>query len=173
LAFYGFTEVQPWIGNHVRKEIYTAGAAISEGDICIMQSDGKVDPHGGTTMDTSTDGQGIIGVACHDAAADLDAVEIALLEGVALVLPTYTTAPTLAILGVAQTTLYGGYLDSSVYKIDLGNTTNGLFRFINFTWPDSRPLGATATGLRPKQSGWAAGDRVLCRIPLNLLFTVG
>lgn len=174
MAFYLATEYRPIYGNHVAIERYVGGVAISVGDPLIMQTDGYVDPCASGTLDTSTDGSGLVGVALNSVVTvETDPVDVALFESLYLILPAKTTAPTLAILGVTQTTLYAGDFTSDVLSILLGTTSNGVLRMVNFHWPESRPLVSTNKGLALTVPTGDTDARVLCRVPLDLCFTHG
>lgn len=68
-------------------------------------------------------------------------------------LPTYNGTPAITNL----TTAYAGYNDAGVYKIDIGNTTNPVFRAFSFDLMDARG------GAQNKwKSTFSTGDRLLC-----------
>lgn len=69
-------------------------------------------------------------------------------------LPTYNGTPAITNL----TTAYAGYQDAGVYKIDIGNTTNPVFRPFAFDMTDAR-AGATS---RKYKATFSTGDRLLC-----------
>jgi hypothetical protein len=108
---------------------------------------------------------GLLGQALNDA-DDGEAVVVAMITPVSnkLRIKTYVTAPTAALLGVAQATLYTLRNDGGVPKINLGVTTNGVLRFLNHDWTDAAPYSVTDTGLLPTFTG-DAGDYVYAVVP--------
>lgn len=68
-------------------------------------------------------------------------------------LPTYNGTPAITNL----TTSYAGYNDAGIYKLDIGNTTNPVFKPFAFDMTDAR--GGTDNKYK---STFTVGDRLLC-----------
>lgn len=164
-----------WNGD-VPNDVFIAGGTISVNDLVILNTTTALVTRAaasGSAIDSTTISGGILGLARNATDASGQTVSVSLLTSfTGLTIPTYSTAPTLALLGTAPTTYYTGRNDGGVFKINLGTTTNGVFRFWNMDEDSGRPLvvgGVTAaglqTGLHYKTSGYAAGDNVKVIVP--------
>jgi hypothetical protein len=162
-------------GFNVPQQTFRATGAIEKGDLLILDNAGgdageakKAASDDADFNATNIEG-GLLGIAAHGCDDD-EAITVDMLSPFSnvLLIETYTTAPTPAILGVAQSTLYTFRNDAGVFKVNLGVTANGIARFLNFDWTYSSPYTNTDTGLTAKTSGYSAGDRVYVVIPESM-----
>jgi hypothetical protein len=157
-------------GLPVPRDTFIAAGTVTAGMLVILDNSGSgvgsVKNFAASDADfasTALEG-GLVGVALHGA-TDTQPVQVALLvAGMALDIETYSTAPTAAILGVDPTTYYTLRNDAGTPKVNLGTTTNGVARLVNYDWTDAVPLTTTDRGYTPTMTG-AAGDRVLITFP--------
>ena len=171
-------EAHPPFGNFEPIGVQIAGAAITQGQLLIMDNSGsgagRAKPFRTTTgaFDTTAMEGGLLGFATHDAdSGDLVKYQ-KILGGMQYTAVSYGAAPTATLLGVAPTTYYGLYLNAGVFSVDLGTTSNGVARFENFDYGDAFPFTNVAgTGnSTPDDTGGAVGDNVIISFPESVRF---
>jgi hypothetical protein len=156
MAFqYGRTTMFCWLPT-MPTEWYQAASAVAEGDILIVDNSGsgagevKVSQSASASLASTGIEGGLIGVAMNAASAEGGAVQVALFTSMTgLVLPSKastTASPSEATLGVAPTTLYVMYRESTgVWSADHDTTTNGVLRFLNLDPTDNVSQGTSGT----------------------------
>jgi hypothetical protein len=162
-------------GGSVPKLTFIASGAVTKGFPVILDNSGaeagmvKNFVGANTAFDTDALEGGVVGIA-ENGAADGQPVVVALFTAASnfMRIATYSTAPTMAILGVAAATLYVLYNDAGIPKVSLGTTTKGIVRFVGFDPNTSDTFTTSARGLTPMQTGYAAGDTVLVSVPESI-----
>lgn len=158
----GTLEVMPSRGTlPMERHPVAASQTLVVGDLVYLVS-GQVTKCAASGSDvTST--TGIWGIMAQDsnsqAANTLVAVNVLGIDDL-LVLPSFGTAPTIAIVGNGANT--AGYTirnDGGVYKINLSTTANPVVRARNLDLSDGRD----ATGQKFKAT-FSVGDRVICKV---------
>lgn len=166
--------VVPLDGGRVATGWFTAvtATAIKKGQLLILDNastgQGCVKPIADSTaINTANIEGGIVGLAqnsCTAAEATAGAaIGVDILDGRSgLDCPTYGTAPTAALLGVAPTTYYALRNDANGFpELNLGDTTTPLARFLNYSLAS---VGTPLDGQAPALGDGAIGDRVLVGI---------